>query len=400
MAIRFVTGKPGAGKGLLCMKLICEELATGSRPVLTNLAVELLPWVSGSGKPQLGLLAYMRYKHGKTFDAESRVFRLDEAQAAAFYLWRVKDGVLTAAAITAERDVARGRKKAVMEFDTALIAESGPHFYVIDEAWQFWGSRNWQETGEGLQFYQAQHRKAGDDLIICTQHTKQIDTAIQRLAQDFWVVRNRSLLRIGPFRQPDNFKVAVFESAPTGAVQTPMHTQTFPLDIKGIAQTYDTAAGVGLADRMVADGGKKRKGLPWTALLIGVPLFGIFAGLFFAKGLGSGVKHMFGGSEPAKKAPVGTGTAPAPGPGPGPTTGSVAARVSGPGVRAAITNVEVEVRVCGSSIMGNRGKVLLTDGSLKGHGTIPPTEIVVYFVRDHVRDRSRNHSNRESFPVH
>jgi len=281
--IHFITGKPGGGKGLVSMRLILAELQESSRPILTNLAVELNPWVTADGRPMLGLLAYLRKKFGKTFGAEKRVFRLNDDQAAEFFLWRAVEngsGVLTLDRAKANL-VGREDSQKIMDFDVGLL-EKGPHFYVIDEAWKFWGSRNWQKTGEGVLFYNSQHRKAGDDVLIVTQHTKQIDPAVQRVAQDFWVCKNRSLLRIGLFRQPDDFVIQIFDQPPTGgAMQKPMSKEKFRLDKAGLAQTYDTTAGVGLSGRMLGDASKKKKGVPFSwlwGLGLAVPVV-IFLGI-------------------------------------------------------------------------------------------------------------------------
>ena len=53
MSIHFISGKPGGGKGLYCMKLILDELVKGRRPVVTNLPIKIQPWVS-DGQPGVG----------------------------------------------------------------------------------------------------------------------------------------------------------------------------------------------------------------------------------------------------------------------------------------------------------------------------------------------------------
>ncbi|HVU27379.1 MAG TPA: zonular occludens toxin domain-containing protein [Verrucomicrobiae bacterium] len=266
MAISFITGKPGGGKGLLAMQQVIDELLQGTRPIITNLAVRVEPWVNGSHQPMIGLRSYLLKAFGKHFDCDKRIHILPDEEIAAFYLWRVVDGKLVKSNYNAKKT--RDGDEIIIDFDTANGATSGPCMYVVDEAWKFYGSRNWQRTGEGVLFYNAQHRKFGDDVLIVTQHTKQIDPAVQRVAQDFWVVRNHSKLSIGMFRQPDVFSVAIYECAPTGSQQEPMTRKLFRLDKKGIAQTYDTSAGVGLSGRMVADIGGRRKGLPWWGILI------------------------------------------------------------------------------------------------------------------------------------
>jgi Zonular occludens toxin (Zot) len=266
MAFSLLTGKPGGGKGLLSMDILIDELRKGKRPILTNLAVELFPWVNGKGQAQLGLLSYLTHKYGQAFGAEWRVQRLSDEQAAEFYLWRLvgtgKDAKLTRAEPVREfRN--NGKEGPIVSFATDLLALGGV-LYIIDEAWKFWSSRNWKDTGEGVLFYSSQHRKCGDDIFLVTQHAEQVETAIRRVVQDFWIVRNRSMLRVGIFKQPNDFRVGVYD---TINAKAPMMTKGFKLDVNGIAQTYDTSAGVGLAGRMVGDLGKKRKGVPFWVLV-------------------------------------------------------------------------------------------------------------------------------------
>ena len=294
MAISFLTGKPGAGKGLLGMQMVVDELRNTQRPILTNIPVRSVPWVNGRGLPQLGLLEFLRVRYGQTFGAEWRVRVLDDEQAGEFFRYRLVgingESRLEQAVVQRRRMKDQPEEKCPIEsFDTELLSK-GPHLYLIDEAWKFWGSRNWQMTGEGVLFYTAQHRHAGDDVFILTQHTKQIETAIQRVAQEFWVVRNRSMLRVGMFRQPEDFRVAVFDSA--ASTSLPMYTKGFKLDREGLAQTYDTTAGVGLSGRMVGDAGRRKKGIPfWGLVALGV-LLPCLAFFIIHKVLGKGAKAL------------------------------------------------------------------------------------------------------------
>jgi hypothetical protein len=276
--ITFITGKPGGGKGLISIQQHVDELKNGKRPIITSLPVRVNPWVNGSWKPMIGLRNYLQREFKTDFDVDKRVFLLDDAQAAEFFLYRVIDGKLVKA--EAEYKESQHGERRLMAYDTKVSAESGPVLYCVDEAWKFWGSRNWQRTGEGMLFYGAQHRHFGDDVLIVTQHTKQIDPAIQRVAQDFWVVRNHGKMTFGMFRQPAVFSVCIYDQAPTGASIEPMSRKVFTLDRAGLAQCYDTSAGVGLSGRLMADVGAKGKGLPWWMMIVAV--FAILIGLWFA----------------------------------------------------------------------------------------------------------------------
>jgi hypothetical protein len=366
MSISFITGKPGGGKGLMAMSQIEDELVHGKRSIITNLAIRVEPWVNGAGQPMLGLRAYLLKKHGKDFGVKHRVFVLPDEECSSFFLWRAvgvngETHLEKAEAVTLP--LKDGGVK-IVEFKTELGLRSGPVMYVIDEAWKFWRARNWQQTGEGLEFYNAQHRKFGDDVLIVTQHTKQVDPAIHRVAQDFWVVKNHSKMSIGAFRQPDVFSVSIYDQAPTGAMIEPMTRKVFRLDKKGLAQTYDTAAGIGLSAGMTADLNARKKGLPWWVLLLAVIGLALLGGQLH-KMVGWGAsKALFGGGKPAVNKPVNAAS-----------PGVAAVQYSAADVAKVIEayeakkkaehvrTMEDEVRVTGLVQVGSRLRVFLSDGA-------------------------------------
>lgn len=304
MAISFVTGKPGGGKGLVCMRAIIDELRNGDRPIITNLAVKLLPWVrrmkrNGSVKwvPQLGLKSFLLKEYGKDFDCEKRVHLLSDEQAGEFYLYRVSNGELIKA------DAVRDKDGKIVQFDTAPALANSGVLYIVDEAWKFYGAREWQSTGKGVLFYSAQHRKFGDTLLLCTQNTKQVDTALRQVAEDFWVCTNHSKKTLGMFRQPDMFSIKIFDQVPTGTTVEPMSRKLFKLDKKGLGSCYDTAAGVGLAGNGAADIGEKAKGLPaWTVIVFLVIVGFVVIGA--AKGFGKVTTMMLTPKQSGKSAPA------------------------------------------------------------------------------------------------
>jgi hypothetical protein len=297
MSIHFITGKPGAGKGLLMMQKIIDELRTGRRCVITNFAVEIDAWVTADFRPQMGLKAYLIKTYGEDFNCRARIFRVTDEQMERFFLYRpipvVSDEVersrstakweLQCAKYTAYEDK-KEKIERITEFETNLFPLSGGVLYAMDEAWKFYSSRHWQRTGDAVQFYNSQNRKFGDDVLIATQHTKQIDPMIYRVAQDFWVCRNRSLLRFGPFRQPDDIHVGIYEDAPTGSMKEPMQKIKFSIDKKGVGQCYDTSAGVGLSGRMAADLGKVKRGISFKWLVVMGVLIPLFVMLVIWKG--------------------------------------------------------------------------------------------------------------------
>jgi len=276
MSIHFITGKPGAGKGVIAMQQIENELVNGDRPIIcAAFAVRLHPWLRRVGRlgkktqrPEIGLQGYLMSKYGRDFDCLRRVYLLDEDQAGEFYLRRVgASGLITLEAV-------RDDKGRVESFSTDVALGLGGVVYILDESWKFFGSRNWQNTGKGVLFYAAQHRKLGDDWFVVTQNTKQIDVALRIVAQDFWVVTNHGKLKAGVFKQPAVFSVAIYGEAPTGARLEPMERKLYKLDKAGLGGCFDTAAGVGVAGVASADIFEKTKGVPWWGIFIVIALVG------------------------------------------------------------------------------------------------------------------------------
>jgi hypothetical protein len=286
MSISFITGKPGGGKGLFAMKLILDELKSRNpRPVVTNLAIRPEPWVSGAGIPHLGLIAYLKKTQGVDFNLAGKVHVIDDEQAREFYRWRVVDGKLVQA------DLSRSSHSDTPDGIVTEHLNKGGVLYVVDEAWKFFGARDWQKTGKVALWYQAQHRKFGDDVMLCAQNTKQVDTAFRQLAQEFIVVQNHSKMRLGIFRQPELFSVSCYDQPP-GPAAVSMYRTVFRLDAVGIGGCYDTSAGVGLAGQTVADVGKKHKGLHWSVFIIGF-VVGLALLLMIPRLLGKGVGNLF-----------------------------------------------------------------------------------------------------------
>lgn len=299
--IHFLTGKPGAGKGVVSINEIVRELVNGDRVIVTDFAVKLHPWVRdlsvggpwGKGqkrkmKPERGLLAYLRQKYGDTFRAEERILVIPETESAEFYLHRkLKTGEWV------KLDATRDNKRRVKSFETTKDFYST--LYITDEVWRTFGARDWQNTSEGIIFYAAQHRKFGDEWFLTAQHTKQIETALRQLAQDFWLVRNHGKMRVGPFRQPSAFSITVYDQAPTGSssVQA-MERRMLTLDREGLGGCFDTSGGTGVTGGRSADINEKKRGLPFVLLIAAV----IGVGLLLLKSpdlAGAAARKVFGG---------------------------------------------------------------------------------------------------------
>ena len=277
MAVRFLTGKPGDGKSMTAVQALQRELVTGKRQVVTN-----LPLFVGR------TWSFLKQRYGGEIDTE-RITILDEDETREFYLHRGRG--YRAAAPTKEGD---GR----IDYSNCVHADGSsknandlpPVLYIIDEAHLHFGSRQWQDTAKAALFYLSQHRKRGDEVFFVTQHVKQVDSALRRLAAEFWRVTNYGARFPFGVKLPDVFVVDVFTAEPS-LLSSPIDTKSMRLDVEGLASCYDTAAGVGMVGSM-ADKVKTRKGIPWQMALVGlVVLLGcgfllpIGAGKWFSKTL-------------------------------------------------------------------------------------------------------------------
>lgn len=251
MSIHFISGKPGGGKSLYSVRLIVEELLAGHRVVITNVPLKLD-----------ALHAYVQQQAGdRVVDVIGRVWILDDDQTKEFWTYR-PNGVRISR-------LSQSRWQAGEVPSYKAVNDSGV-MYVIDEVHNFFGSRQWAETGRDVLFYLSQHRKLGDTVVCITQAVGNVDKQFRSVTQDFTYIRNLSKERIGAFRLPGIFLRSTYPSPPTETA-VPMERGRFTLDVSGIAGCYDSAAGVGIHGRM-ADMGERKKGLPWWAFFVALTL--------------------------------------------------------------------------------------------------------------------------------
>lgn len=252
MSIKLVCGEPGAGKSLYTMRQVMDLIVVTDLPIVTNLPIRLDPWMLGN-KPQQGLKAYLKQNHGDTFDIDRRFTAIPDEECAKFFLNRGFGVKLE----TENED----------EYDIQKAAQGPGVIYIIDEAWKFFSSRDWQKNSKALIFYAKQHRKLGDEVFICTHQAGDLDKGIRGVAETTTVMANHGRMRIGFFRQPGYFSASHYQNVPTGN-QPPMHVERFKLDAAGIAGTYDTSAGVGLTGGKAADTKQKKSGIPFWVLIL------------------------------------------------------------------------------------------------------------------------------------
>lgn len=275
MAIHFVTGRPGAGKGLYTMRLLIEEIRGSRRNIVTNFPIL---------KDKLA--EFLHEEYGQSFDILDRICLLESKEELSnFYRVRKLNADNTLNFLDAEKD---SKGKAV-GYDIDGAQDAGV-FYVLDEVHIVFGARDWQEMGRAVLFYASQHRKLGDDVILISQAPKNVDSQFRSIAQDYTVLRNHGMEKFMFFKQPKMFGRSTFMNMPTGSrLDNPMETSYFKLNIKQ-ADCYETARGVGLGpkDGQKADKGKDgRKGISfwWLFPIIGLAGYLVYLiPTYFAKG--------------------------------------------------------------------------------------------------------------------
>jgi len=338
MSIHFISGKPGGGKSMYGVKLILEELTLGRRTVITNLPLRV-------GEVN----RYIQEHTEKAVDVVSRVWILDDDQTAQF--WTFRPGGVRIPKLTADQ-WARGQRPSYAD-----VSDDGV-MYVIDEVHNFFGARQWAETGRDVLFYLSQHRKLGDTVVCITQAIGNVDKQFRSVTQDFTFLRNLSKEKYGFLRLPSIFIRKTFSSPPSDTTQ-PMETGTFRLDTRGIGALYDSAAGVGIHGR-AADTAERKKGGHWSLFFVGLAILVVV--VFFA--LPDAIGSMFltpqeraggrlkpGGSTAV--VPAVSSSAPVPAVGSAPV-------LEVPRMTSNLTSTNTWIQ--GMTTMGGRLSVWLTDG--------------------------------------
>jgi len=283
MSIHFISGKPGGGKSLYAMRLVVERIGAGGR-VITNLPIKL-------GE----LNEYLQ----KRFPAWAGGIHdycklLNDDEAREFYRWRwLGDNGFGCCDI----------------IDGHIVYPGGlsPVLYVVDEVHQYFNAREWAKTGKLALWYLSQHRKYGDDVVCVTQAVGNVDKQFRVLAQDFTYMRNLGQQKFWIFRGIGGRFLWRRYLEPETATATVFETGTFKIDVAGVANCYDTAAGVGVLGGGNADRGKKQRGLPMSTLLVAllaVALVAYFGGRGVFAALGFGARHVTKAEVPIVQAPV------------------------------------------------------------------------------------------------
>lgn len=291
--IHFVAGKPGNGKSLFAAWLIILELVFGRRPIVTNLALRLHPWVDGKGKARKGLIRFLEDEYGESFDAARRVLLLDDTQVKRFYAYRPLipplEGEERQIHVIPQADDGRFR----------FTPDLPGCFQVVDEIHEHFGARDWQTTGREALSWGSQHRRAGDEMYAVTQVVNNVEKQFRGISQECIIMVNHGFRTVGMFRQPNIITLRVYSTTPPAPMEVPMRFERLKFNRQKVYEVYDTASGVGVTGRK-ADIGTKAKGWPWWTVILLV-LGGMVGLWLLIKVYFVGVKHVAKMSMPGMK---------------------------------------------------------------------------------------------------
>jgi hypothetical protein len=412
--IHGVFGKLGSGKGLYVMQIMCEELITGNRDIVTNVPLRQLPWVNGQGQPQIGFVSYLASKGLENFDW-GRVHVIEDMDNGFdLFMWRRDGETHEWFKMTADHPDDKGRDS---RFDPgeALKRHCQPVLIVTDEAWAFYPNNGGWSRSPLLPFYGRQSRKLRDEWYIVTQHPTDVDSVVWNIAQDFTVCRNHGMERMGIFRQPSMFRTITYLTNPVKGNAVRSHEAYHRLDAKGLAQCYDTTAGVGFTGGFKGDAGGKRKGLHIGWLLVAV-LVGVVFLAFVPTIMGRAASMFFGHALPKpKNVNSNSGTSDRQGGSPGPSLnlGGMAQNLASPVNHVSDPATNIEVWCIGYCFVDRQPIVFLSDGStvmadsgriqtvakgyvvVDGHRYIVKTASAVLY--DEVRDGVKSEQPRANY---
>jgi len=303
IGVHFISGKPGAGKSYWSTKVVLDVLQNTFKAVVTNLPLrvpeicaELVKRCGNDRCASSRIVLLAPEDTGQFWLVYGRGLRLDENERYTVQLPGGRTATklnfkarFDAAALALEKQAAKIKLLAeTSKADAAEILEAtidppwdGGVCYVIDEAHEFFNSRDWKDLegqkGRDALHYLSQHRKLGDEIYFVTQHVRNVDTQLRRVAQDYTYCRNHRKEKLpllgGLFRSVPIITVSTYLEEFTGAPgQLAMATDWFRLQPDSIGKCYDTAAGVGVRG-MAADTGEKSKGLSPVWLLVAVLVF-------------------------------------------------------------------------------------------------------------------------------
>ena len=260
MAIQFISGEPGGGKSLFSVMCILDELRLTSRNIVTNVSLNV---------PRV--CEYLHERYGESFNASHRIKLLNETECYAFWLFYGQGLELKERRTIPVPEYFNCKKGDIDVVDYSPRGDTSV-LYVIDEVHKFFGARQWAQNGQDAFYYLSEHRKFGDDVLLCSQHAGNVDKQMRSIVQDWTYLRNFNKERFGRFRSFKFLQRSTYASEQKGSGDENlcMERVRFNLDLEGVCSCYDTAAGVGIIGRTGADAGHAQRGLPPWLYFVGL----------------------------------------------------------------------------------------------------------------------------------
>lgn len=264
--ITCITGKPGDGKSLFSTKLIVDDLVEGNCVVATNIPLNL--------KEIRAYVVKRRGPAGDLVDLDKNLLLLEHAQVMEFFRFR-SGGLVLAESPDANSHNTRERlpREEFNEFMKAQflrIAEKPeymlPVHYYIDEAHEYFSSREWATNGRGTLFYASKHRHLHDNVFLITQVIENVEKQLRGLVSVTESCRNYRRRSIGAFKMRPVFMVRSYYGLPQPSTH-PFATTSFQLDVKGLAACYQTTGALGV--QKTPEAAKNKGWLPWWSLPVG-----------------------------------------------------------------------------------------------------------------------------------
>lgn len=337
MSIHIILGKPGSGKSLYGVHMVIRQLRETGRNIVTN-----LPLHPG----RLNEYLQQRFpKENLRMVQRLRVMTDEEMRE----FWKFRGPPL------------------VTEYDAPEQVPENARFgddkgrgvaYFLDEAHIAFNARDWAVLGRGAIHYMSQHRKLGDIVFPITQAVGNLDKQFRSVAEDFTVMKNEAVAKLGPFRGAARFKRTSFYSEPSNNAQ-PFEVATFRLDKDGIASCYDTARGIGVHGSK-ADIGRRAAGISiyWVfpivlAIALAVVAVPYFLGRAATSFVAGGPAKTSKGDKTAVQAAAPVASSPA---------SSVGRPAAASSASLGVPRDGSAVWVVGSVVQGDRYLVILSDG--------------------------------------
>lgn len=265
MAICFISGKPGGGKSYYATVCILDRLRHSKKQIVTNVPLNV------------GEICHQLHEqYGETFGAAERIRLLDETETSQFWVY-FGNGLELDTKNRLSIRMADGRVVPHLDYSPryrfALASVgSGGVCYFIDEAHEFFNAREWKDLGKDCLHYLSQHRKLGDEVVFITQHVRNVDTQLRRLAAEFCYCRNHLKEKFpglgGLVRSYQRLGVSFYNQEESATAVQVDHKFISP-QWETIGKCYDTAAGVGIGGN-AADKGERAKGLPFYFIFVAI----------------------------------------------------------------------------------------------------------------------------------